>query len=172
MISFICIIIVFGLLCNVLGIFFVLFNQVLLGLVLFLIFFIMLLVIDKIYVDVYQLFSEEKILMQEVLEKGVQLLCEFMLCQICEVDLGLFVRLVNIGLLQGFEVVLMCILFLVYVISELKIVFQIGFMIFIFFLIIDLVIVSVLMVLGMMMVFLVIIVLFFKLMLFVLVDGW
>lgn len=172
MISFIRIIIVFGLLRNALGIFFALFNQVLLGLVLFLIFFIMLSVIDKIYVDAYQLFSEEKILMQEALEKGAQSLREFMLRQIREVDLGLFVRLANIGSLQGFEVVSMRILFSVYVISELKIVFQIGFTIFIFFLIIDLVIVSVLMVLGMMMVFLVIIVLFFKLMLFVLVDGW
>ncbi|WP_437125877.1 flagellar type III secretion system pore protein FliP [Escherichia coli] len=147
-------------------------NQVLLGLALFLTFFIMSPVIDKIYVDAYQPFSEEKISMQEALEKGAQPLREFMLRQTREADLGLFARLANTGPLQGPEAVPMRILLPAYVTSELKTAFQIGFTIFIPFLIIDLVIASVLMALGMMMVPPATIALPFKLMLFVLVDGW
>ena len=147
-------------------------NQVLIGLALFLTFFIMSPVIDKIYVDAYQPFSEEKISMQEALEKGAQPLREFMLRQTREADLGLFARLANTGPLQGPEAVPMRILLPAYVTSELKTAFQIGFTIFIPFLIIDLVIASVLMALGMMMVPPATIALPFKLMLFVLVDGW
>ena len=127
---------------------------------------------DKIYVDAYQPFSEEKISMQEALEKGAQPLREFMLRQTREADLGLFARLANTGPLQGPEAVPMRILLPAYVTSELKTAFQIGFTIFIPFLIIDLVIASVLMALGMMMVPPATIALPFKLMLFVLVDGW
>ena len=166
------IIIVFGLLRNALGTPSAPPNQVLLGLALFLTFFIMSPVIDKIYVDAYQPFSEEKISMQEALEKGAQPLREFMLRQTREADLGLFARLANTGPLQGPEAVPMRILLPAYVTSELKTAFQIGFTIFIPFLIIDLVIASVLMALGMMMVPPATIALPFKLMLFVLVDGW
>ena len=164
--------IVFGLLRNALGTPSAPPNQVLLGLALFLTFFIMSPVIDKIYVDAYQPFSEEKISMQEALEKGAQPLREFMLRQTREADLGLFARLANTGPLQGPEAVPMRILLPAYVTSELKTAFQIGFTIFIPFLIIDLVIASVLMALGMMMVPPATIALPFKLMLFVLVDGW
>ena len=170
MTSFTRIIIVFGLLRNALGTPSAPPNQVLLGLALFLTFFIMSPVIDKIYVDAYQPFSEEKISMQEALEKGA--LREFMLRQTREADLGLFARLANTGPLQGPEAVPMRILLPAYVTSELKTAFQIGFTIFIPFLIIDLVIASVLMALGMMMVPPATIALPFKLMLFVLVDGW
>lgn len=95
MTSFTRIIIVFGLLRNALGTPSAPPNQVLLGLALFLTFFIMSPVIDKIYVDAYQPFSEEKISMQEALEKGAQPLREFMLRQTREADLGLFARLVD-----------------------------------------------------------------------------
>ncbi|MDX5541672.1 flagellar biosynthesis protein FliQ [Escherichia coli] len=95
MTSFTRIIIVFGLLRNALGTPSAPPNQVLLGLALFLTFFIMSPVIDKIYVDAYQPFSEEKISMQEALEKGAQPLREFMLRQTREADLGLFARLAN-----------------------------------------------------------------------------
>lgn len=95
-----------------------------------------------------------------------------MLRQTREADLGLFARLANTGPLQGAEAVPMRILLPAYVTSELKTAFQIGFTIFIPFLIIDLVIASVLMALGMMMVPPATIALPFKLMLFVLVDGW
>ena len=95
-----------------------------------------------------------------------------LLRQTREADLGLFARLANTGPLQGPEAVPMRILLPAYVTSELKTAFQIGFTIFIPFLIIDLVIASVLMALGMMMVPPATIALPFKLMLFVLVDGW
>lgn len=111
-------------------------------------------------------------LMQMALEKGAQPLREFMLRQTREADLALFARLANSGPLQGPEAVPMRILLPAYVTSELKTAFQIGFTIFIPFLIIDLVIASVLMALGMMMVPPATIALPFKLMLFVLVDGW
>ncbi|HCS2400716.1 TPA: flagellar motor switch protein FliM [Shigella sonnei] len=102
----------------------------------------------------------------------IEPLREFMLRQTREADLGLFARLANTGPLQGPEAVPMRILLPAYVTSELKTAFQIGFTIFIPFLIIDLVIASVLMALGMMMVPPATIALPFKLMLFVLVDGW
>ncbi|EHH3450469.1 flagellar type III secretion system pore protein FliP [Salmonella enterica] len=172
MTSFTRIIIVFGLLRNALGTPSAPPNQVLLGLALFLTFFIMSPVIDKIYVDAYQPFSEQKISMQEALDKGAQPLRAFMLRQTREADLALFARLANSGPLQGPEAVPMRILLPAYVTSELKTAFQIGFTIFIPFLIIDLVIASVLMALGMMMVPPATIALPFKLMLFVLVDGW
>ena len=172
MTSFTRIIIVFGLLRNALGTPSAPPNQVLLGLALFLTFFIMSPVIDKIYVDAYQPFSEDKISLEQALDKGSQPLREFMLQQTREADLALFARLANTGPIQGPEAVPMRILLPAYVTSELKTAFQIGFTIFIPFLIIDLVIASVLMALGMMMVPPATIALPFKLMLFVLADGW
>ena len=172
MTSFTRIIIVFGLLRSALGTPSAPPNQVLLGLALFLTFFIMSPVIDKVYTDAYQPFSEDKIPLQDALEKGAQPLREFMLRQTREADLALFARLANSQPMQGPEAVPMRILLPAYVTSELKTAFQIGFTIFIPFLIIDLVIASVLMALGMMMVPPATIALPFKLMLFVLVDGW
>lgn len=172
MTSFTRIIIVFGLLRNALGTPSAPPNQVLLGLALFLTFFIMSPVLDKIYTDAYQPFSENKITMEVALEKGAQPLREFMLRQTRQADLALFARLANIPSLEGPEAVPMRILLPAYVTSELKTAFQIGFTVFIPFLIIDLVIASVLMALGMMMVPPATIALPFKLMLFVLVDGW
>lgn len=98
-------------------------------------------VIDKIYVDAYQPFSEEKSQCRRRW-KEAQPLREFMLRQTREADLGLFARLANTGPLQGPEAVPMRILLPAYVTSELKTAFQIGFTIFIPFLIIDLVIAS------------------------------
>ncbi|MBB3324233.1 flagellar biosynthetic protein FliP [Atlantibacter sp. RC6] len=172
MTSFTRIIIVFGLLRNALGTPSAPPNQVLLGLALFLTFFIMSPVLDKIYTDAYKPFSENKITMDVALEKGAQPLREFMLRQTRQADLALFARLANIPSLEGPEAVPMRILLPAYVTSELKTAFQIGFTVFIPFLIIDLVIASVLMALGMMMVPPATIALPFKLMLFVLVDGW
>jgi flagellar biosynthetic protein FliP len=172
MTSFTRIIIVFGLLRNALGTPSAPPNQVLLGLALFLTFFIMSPVFDKIYTDAYQPFSENKMEMPEAIEKGAAPLREFMLRQTREADLALFARLANTPPLEGPEVVPMRILLPAYVTSELKTAFQIGFTVFIPFLIIDLVVASVLMALGMMMVPPATIALPFKLMLFVLVDGW
>ncbi|MGV8893101.1 MAG: flagellar type III secretion system pore protein FliP [Burkholderiaceae bacterium] len=147
-------------------------NQVLLGLTLFLTFFVMGPVLDKIYVDAYQPLSENKITMTEALDKGAVPLKAFMLKQTRQADLALFVKLSNSEQLQGPEDVSLRILIPAFVTSELKTAFQIGFAIFIPFLIIDMVVASVLMSMGMMMVSPAIVALPFKMMLFVLVDGW
>lgn len=172
MTSFTRIIIVFGLLRNALGTPSAPTNQVLLGLSLFLTFFIMAPVFDRIYTEAYQPFTENRIPLDAAIERGAQPLREFMLRQTREADLALFARLADTAPLAGPEAVPMRILLPAYVTSELKTAFQIGFSVFIPFLIIDLVIASVLMSLGMMMVPPATIALPFKLMLFVLVDGW
>lgn len=147
-------------------------NQVLVGLTLFLTFFVMGPVFDKIYMDAYQPLSENKISMLQALDKGVAPLKSFMLKQTRQADLALFVKLSNTAQLQGPEDVPLRVLIPAYITSELKTAFQIGFAIFIPFLIIDMVVASVLMSMGMMMVSPAIVSLPFKLMLFVLVDGW
>ncbi|MDQ1214467.1 flagellar biosynthetic protein FliP [Pantoea anthophila] len=172
MTSFTRIIIVFGLLRNALGTPSAPPNQVLLGLSLFLTFFIMAPTFDRIYQDAYLPFSQDKISMDVAIEKGAQPLRDFMLRQTREADLALFARLANVAPIAGPEAVPMRILLPAYVTSELKTAFQIAFTVFIPFLIIDLVVASVLMALGMMMVPPATISLPFKLMLFVLVDGW
>ncbi len=148
-------------------------NQVLLGLALFLTFFVMGPVFDRIYADAYQPLSENKITMQQALEKGAVPLKEFMLKQTREADLALFVNMSgNSTKLDKPEDVPMAVLVPSFMTSELKTAFQIGFSIFIPFLIVDMVVASVLMEMGMMMVSPSIVSLPFKLMLFVLVDGW
>lgn len=147
-------------------------NQILVGLSLFLTFFIMSPVFDKIYNEAYQPFSNNKISAEQALDRGVAPLKQFMLKQTREADLALFARLANTPQMQGPEDVSLRILVPSFIISELKTAFQIGFTIFIPFLIVDLVVASVLMSMGMMMVPPATISLPFKLMLFVLVDGW
>ena len=147
-------------------------NQVLIGLALFLTFFVMSPVFDKIYTDAYLPYSESKIELQEAVEKGVVPLKAFMLRQTRQADLALFVKISNSEDLQSAEEVPLRLLVPAYVTSELKTAFQIGFVVFIPFLIIDMVVASVLMSMGMMMVSPSIISLPFKIMLFVLADGW
>lgn len=147
-------------------------NQVLVGLSLFLTFFVMSPVFDKVHASAYKPFSENKISAEQALERGVEPFKQFMLKQTREADLALFARLAHIEKLDGPEDVSLRILLPAFVISELKTAFQIGFTIFIPFLIVDLVVASVLMSMGMMMVPPATISLPFKLMLFVLVDGW
>ncbi len=147
-------------------------NQILVGLALFLTFFVMSPVFDKIYSDAYLPFSENKISLQQAYDKGSLPLKAFMLRQTRETDLALFVRISNSEALQSAEDVPLKILVPAYVTSELKTAFQIGFVVFIPFLIIDMVVASVLMSMGMMMVSPAVISLPFKIMLFVLADGW
>lgn len=147
-------------------------NQVLLGLALFLTFFIMSPVIDRVYTEAYLPFSEDKISIVEAAEKASVPLKSFMLHQTRETDLALFVQISNSEELESRDKVPLKILVPAYITSELKTAFQIGFVVFIPFLIIDLVVSSVLMAMGMMMLSPMIISLPFKLMLFVLVDGW
>lgn len=147
-------------------------NQVLLGLALFLTFFVMSPVLGQVYETAWVPFSNDAINFEQFIQVGSQPFREFMLAQTREPDLALFARLADVGEMQGPEDVPMRILMPAFVTSELKTAFQIGFTIFIPFLIIDLVVASVLMGLGMMMVPPATISLPFKLMLFVLVDGW
>ena len=147
-------------------------NQVLIGLALFLTFFVMAPVFEKAYRDAYVPFSQNQIDLMTAAERGVVPFREFMLKQTRESDLALFVRLSNTPPLQGPEEVPLKVLVPAFIISELKTAFQIGFVIFIPFLVIDMVVASVLMSMGMMMLSPVIISLPFKLMLFVVVDGW
>ncbi|MBL8497192.1 flagellar biosynthetic protein FliP [Nitrosomonas sp. JL21] len=147
-------------------------NQVLLGLALFLTFFIMAPVIDKVYTEAYVPFSEDKITIFEAADKASVPLKSFMLNHTRETDLALFVQISGHEEIESQDKVPLKILVPAYITSELKTAFQIGFVIFIPFLIIDLVVSSVLMAMGMMMLSPMIISLPFKLMLFVLVDGW
>lgn len=147
-------------------------NQMMVGLALFLTFFVMAPVSDKIYSDAYLPLEEDKITMQEALEKGVQPLKTFMLKQTREGDLALFAKMAQVEKIETPADVPLRILVPAFMTSELKTAFQIGFAIFIPFLIIDMVVASVLMAMGMMMVSPSIVALPFKMMLFVLVDGW
>lgn len=147
-------------------------TQVLVGLSLFLTFFVMAPVFDKIYNDAYLPFSQNRMDFNQAVERAAPPLKNFMLRQTRQEDLALFVRLSNSKPLQGPEEVSLKILVPAFVISELKTAFQIGFVVFIPFLIIDMVVASVLMSMGMVMLSPAMISLPFKLMLFVLVDGW
>jgi flagellar biosynthetic protein FliP len=147
-------------------------NQVITGLSLFLTLFVMGPVFDKIYADAYLPLSENKITLTQAMDKGVAPLKAFMLKQTRQADLALYVKLSNNPQLQGPEDVPLRILIPAFVTSELKTAFQIAFAIFIPFLIIDMVVASVLMSMGMMMVSPSVVSLPFKIMLFVLVDGW
>lgn len=147
-------------------------NQVLIGLALFLTFFIMAPVIDRIYNEAYLPFSEDKIDIMQAAEIAGDPLRTFMLHQTRETDLALFIQISDHDEIESPDQVPFKILVPAYITSELKTAFQIGFIIFIPFLIIDMVVASVLMSMGMMMLSPMIISLPFKLMLFVLVDGW
>lgn len=147
-------------------------NSILIGLSLFLTFFVMSPVFDQIYDQAYQPLSNNEISFEQALAIGSEPLKEFMLNQTRETDLAMFAEIADIGDIQTPEATPLRILVPAFVTSELKTAFQIGFTIFIPFLIIDLVVASILMSLGMMMVPPVTISLPFKLMLFVLADGW
>ena len=147
-------------------------NQVLVGLALFLTLFVMSPVLDKAYNDGYKPFSEGTIQMDEAVKRGVAPFKSFMLKQTRESDLALFARISHAPPMQGPEDVPLSLLVPSFVTSELKTGFQIGFTVFIPFVIIDMVVASVLMSMGMMMISPATISLPFKLMLFVLVDGW
>jgi flagellar biosynthesis protein FliP len=147
-------------------------NQVIIGLSLFLTFFVMGPTFDKVYDDAYKPFSENRINAEEAFKRGEAPLREFMLKQTRQADMMLFARLAKLPADTKAETVPLKVLVPAFVTSELKSAFQISFMIFIPFLIIDMVVASVLMSLGMMMLSPVLVALPFKLMLFVLADGW
>jgi flagellar biosynthetic protein FliP len=147
-------------------------NQVMVGLALFLTLFVMGPVFDRIYTEAYKPLQENSIQMGEAMDRGIVPLKEFMIKQTRQSDLALFVKISRSPALQGPEDIPLRVLIPAFVTSELKTAFQIGFAIFIPFLIIDMVVAAVLMSMGMMMMSPAVISLPFKLILFVLVDGW
>ena len=147
-------------------------NQVLVGLALFLTLFVMAPVIAKINAEAAQPYLEGKIEAEAALERAMVPLKGFMLEQTRESDIATFVRISGGKGFASRADVPLSILVPAFVTSELKTAFQIGFLLFIPFVIIDLVVASVLMSMGMMMLSPVLISLPFKIMLFVLIDGW
>jgi flagellar biosynthesis protein FliP len=172
MTSFTRLIIVFSLLRQALGTGQAPPNQVLVGLALFLSFFIMSPTLEKVYNEAYLPYSQDQISGEVAWEKATPPMRNFMLKQTRQEDLALFIQLAKEARPSGPDNVSLKTLIPAFAISELKTAFQIGFMIFLPFLIIDMVVASVLMSMGMMMLSPSIISLPFKLMLFVLVDGW
>jgi flagellar biosynthetic protein FliP len=147
-------------------------NQVVVGLSLFLTFFVMGPTLDKVYADAYLPYTKGAITFEQALQKGEDPVRQFMAKQTRQADLSLFVKLAKLEPGITAQTAPIRILVPAFVISELKSAFQIGFMVFIPFLVIDIVVASVLMSLGMMMLSPVLVALPFKLMLFVLADGW
>ena len=172
MTSFTRIIIVFAILRQALGLQQTPSSQILIGLALFLTLFIMAPVFERVNETALQPYLNEEMAPQQALEAASIPMRDFMLAQTRETDLELFVRLAKRTDLASPDDVPFHILVPAFVTSELKTAFQIGFMIFIPFLVIDLVVASVLMAMGMMMLSPLIISLPFKIMLFVLADGW
>ncbi|HHQ42129.1 MAG TPA: flagellar biosynthesis protein FliP [Chromatiales bacterium] len=146
-------------------------NQILIGLALFLTIFVMYPVLDQVNREAVQPYLGDQIGLQEAARRAAVPLRRFMLAQTREEDLALFAQLAEVEAERP-EDVPMSVLVPSFVTSELKTAFQIGFLIFIPFLVIDLVVASVLMSMGMMMLSPMIVSLPFKIMLFVLVDGW
>ncbi|NMM15496.1 MAG: flagellar type III secretion system pore protein FliP [Rhodoferax sp.] len=147
-------------------------NQVVVGLSLFLTFFVMGPTLDKVYNDAYLPYTKNAISFEQALANGEDPLRQFMSKQTRQSDLALFAKLAKLEPGVNAQNAPIRILVPAFVTSELKSAFQIGFMIFIPFLVIDIVVASVLMSLGMMMLSPVLVALPFKLMLFVLADGW
>lgn len=147
-------------------------SQVLVGLALFMTFFVMTPVIERVYAEAVQPYLAERIDAEEALRRAGVPLRQFMLAQTRETDLKLFAEVSGRDGFDSPAAVPFSVLVPSFVTSELKTAFQIGFLIFIPFLIIDLVVASVLMSMGMVMLSPLIISLPFKIMLFVLIDGW
>ena len=147
-------------------------NQVIIGLSLFLTFFVMGPTLDRIYDEAYLPLTKNAITFDQALERADAPIRSFMVKQTRQSDFALFAKLAKLPESATAENSPLRVLVPAFVISELKSAFQIGFMIFIPFLVIDIVVASILMSLGMMMLSPVLVALPFKLMLFVLADGW
>jgi len=147
-------------------------NQVIVGLALFITFFVMAPTFDEVQRVALTPYVEDKIPFEEALDRGIVPMKRFMLAQTRESDLKLFMDLGKIDSVQEPLATPLQVLLPAFITSELRTAFTIGFLIFIPFLVIDLIVASVLMAMGMMMVSPIMISLPFKLLLFVLVDGW
>ena len=147
-------------------------NQIVIGLSLFLTFFIMAPVWQQVNTQALQPYKAQTITQEEALKRGVAPVRKFMLSQVREKDLALFLTLSKLPRPRNAEDIPTLTLIPAFVVSELKTAFQIGFLVYIPFLVLDMVVASVLMSMGMMMLPPVMISLPFKILLFVLVDGW
>ena len=147
-------------------------NQLILALSLLLTFFVMSPVIEKSYTEGIKPYMEEKITQEEAFKLATAPVREFMLSQTREKDLALFVNIAKLEKPDSPEDIPLHVMIPGFVISELRLAFQIAFVLFIPFLVIDMVVASVLMSMGMMMLPPIIVSLPFKILLFVLVDGW
>lgn len=147
-------------------------SQIMLGLALFLTLFIMMPVFNEANEKALQPYMAEQMTSVQAIEEAVKPFHKFMVAQTRENDLDLFMRISNTEPVANLEDIPFTVLAPAFLTSELKTAFQIGFILFIPFLVIDLVVASVLMAMGMMMLSPVIISLPFKVMLFVMVDGW
>ncbi len=147
-------------------------NQVLLGLALFLTFFVMAPAFNKINTEALQPYMQETITQQQAMERSVNVMRDFMFSQVQESELQLFIDITEEEQPANKKDISSMILIPAFMLSELKRSFQMGFMIYVPFLVIDMLVASVLMSMGMMMLPPIVISLPFKLLLFVLVDGW
>jgi flagellar biosynthetic protein FliP len=147
-------------------------NQILIGLSLFLTFFVMTPVFAEVIDTAYEPFAQGEISQEVALENAQKPLKSFMLKQVRSKDLALFMKISDTEEIDTIEEVPITTLIPAFIISELKTAFQIGFLLFIPFIVIDMIVASTLMALGMMMLPPVMISLPFKILLFVLVDGW
>ncbi len=147
-------------------------NQVLISLALFLTLFIMLPVFTQINEQAIQPYLAGDISQEDSLENALVPLRSFMLKQTREKDLALFINYSNIDVIESYDDIPTSVLIPSFIISELKTAFQIGFVLFIPFLVIDMIVASTLMAMGMIMIPPVMISLPFKLLLFIMVDGW
>ena len=147
-------------------------NNVLIGLSLFLTLFIMSPVIAQIKTEAYDPLVAEEITQQEALERGIQPLREVMLKQTRQDDLRLFMDIAKIEPVESVDELSITIIIPAFIISELRAAFIIGFLIYVPFIVIDMVVSSVLMSMGMMMLPPTTISMPFKILLFILADGW
>jgi flagellar biosynthetic protein FliP len=147
-------------------------NQILVGLALMLTFFIMVPVFDEVYDTALQPYLNEQMAPQEAIQQAAKPFREFMMGQTSDTDLETFAEIARAEKLEADQEIPFSLLLPAFVTSELKTAFQIGFLIMIPFLVIDLVVASLLMSMGMMMLSPMIISMPFKIMLFVLIDGW
>lgn len=147
-------------------------NHVIIGLAIFITFFIMAPIATQVNSEAIQPFLAEEITQDMAIEKGMEPIREFMFKQTRDKDMGLFIDMKGISNVTKLEEIPTHVIIPAFIISELKTAFQMGFIIYIPFLVIDMVVASTLMAMGMMMLPPVIISLPFKILLFVLVDGW
>lgn len=147
-------------------------NQIIIGLALFLTFFVMSPTFNQINTTALQPYMEEQITQQEALGNAMNIIRDFMFSQVQEKELQLLIDITQKEQPADKKDISTTILIPAFMLSELKLAFQMGFMIYVPFLVIDMLVASVLMSMGMMMLPPIIISLPFKLLLFVLVDGW